>query len=43
MVNLDNMKDKNKKDKRGDYKTKEDDILKMIVFLKAEKIKELGK
>ena len=27
--------------KRGDYKVKEDDVIKMIVFLKAEKIKEL--
>lgn len=27
--------------KRGDYKTKEDDVIRMIVFLKAEKIKEV--
>lgn len=27
--------------KRGDYKVKEEDVKKMIVFLKAEKIKEL--
>ena len=27
--------------KRGDYKVKEDDVIKMIVFLKAEKIKDI--
>lgn len=39
MVSVSNMV--KEETKRGDYKVKEDDVIKMIVFLKAEKIKEL--